>query len=78
MLPLSVLYCQLAPGSMPVTFMVPTLVMPSLLLLPLSVVRANVGADGAALSTVMAAGLLLVAPVLPAVSVCLTTMAPAA
>ena len=52
--------------------------MPSLLLLPLSVVRANVGADGAALSTVMAAGLLLVAPVLPAVSVCLTTMAPAA
>ncbi|MBK9205692.1 MAG: hypothetical protein IPL73_25345 [Candidatus Obscuribacter sp.] len=75
MAPLSVLYCQLAPGSMPVTFTLPRLVMPSLGLAPLSVARARVGADGAALSTVMAAGLLLVVPVLPATSVCLTTMA---
>ena len=36
---------------MPVTLMVPTLVMPSLLELPLSVARAKVGATGGVVST---------------------------
>ena len=44
-----VLYCQVAPASMPETLTVPTLVMPSLA--PLSVARVKVGAAGAAVST---------------------------
>ena len=58
LLPPLVLYCQVAPASMPVTLMVPTLVMPSLLELPSSVARAKVGAAGAVLSIVMAVALL--------------------
>src|SRR3989339_219349 len=43
------LYCQLAPASRPVTLTVPTLVMASPAV-PLSVVRASVGATGAVVS----------------------------
>ena len=53
-----VLYCQVAPVSMPETLMVPTLLMPSVALVPLSVARANVGAAGAVVSTVIATALL--------------------
>ena len=41
LLPLSVLYCHVAPDSMPVTFTVPTLVMPSLALVPEPAARRN-------------------------------------
>ena len=47
-----VLYCQVAPASMPVTLMVPTLVMPSLALMPLSIARAKLGAAGGVVSAV--------------------------
>ena len=50
-LPPLVLYCQVAPASIPVTLMVPTLVMPSVALVPSSLARAKVGATGAAVST---------------------------
>ena len=49
-LPPLVLYCQVAPASMPETLMVPTLVMPSVALVPLSVASAKLGAAGAAVS----------------------------
>ena len=66
MLPLLVLYCHVPPPSRPMTFTVPTLVMPSLLLLPLSVARPSPGATGARVSTLM---LRVPAPLgLPAVS----------
>jgi len=45
-LPLSVLYSQRAPVSRPLTVIAPLLLVPSLALLPVSLVRANVGADG--------------------------------
>ncbi len=48
--PASVLYCQVAPASRPLTATVPTLLTPSLLLLPLSVLSAKVGAAGAVAS----------------------------
>ena len=68
-----VLYCQVAPASMPETLTVPTLVMPSLLELPSAVARAKAGAAGAVVSKVMTAALLDgVAVVLLATSVCLT------
>ena len=52
LLPPLVLYCQLAPASMPETLTVPMLVMPSLALVPLSVASAKVGAAGAVMSAV--------------------------
>ena len=58
LVPPLVLYCQVAPVSMPVTLTVPMLVMPSLAMVPLSVARAKVGAAGAVPSTVMAVALL--------------------
>ena len=76
--PALVLNCQVAPASRPDTFTVPTFVMPSVLLVPLSVAKENPGAAGALVSTVIAAGLLVAAPVLPATSVCLTCTAPLA
>ena len=64
---------------MPVTLTVPTLVMPSLLELPLSVARAKAGAAGALVSTVMAVALLDgVTVVLLAASVWRSWMEPAA
>ena len=48
------LYSQVAPASRPVTLTVPTLVMPSAALAPVSLARASVGA-AAELSTVIAA-----------------------
>ena len=57
---------------------VPTLVMPSLALVPVSLAKPSVGADGAPTSTVIAAALLPTAPMLPAASVCLTCTPPMA
>ena len=51
-LPLSVLYCQVASVSTPPTVMVPSLVAPSVLLLPASDVKASVGALGSVVSKV--------------------------
>ena len=85
LLPPLVLYCQVAPASMPVTLTVPILVMPSLALVPVSAARAKVGAAGGVVSTggtggtgvpgstLMAVELLDgVSVVLLAASVCLT------
>ena len=47
LLPPSVLYCQLAPLVKPETVTVPSLVMPSVALLPVSVDSVSVGAEGA-------------------------------
>ena len=66
LVPLLVLYSQVALSSMPLTLMVPTLVTPSELLAPLSVAREKAGALGAAVSTVRE--MLLVLTVLPAAS----------
>jgi len=73
-----VLYCQVAPVSKPVTVTVPALLMPSVLLAPVSLLRTTLGALGEALSMVKAAALLLAALVLPALSVWRTCTAPAA
>ena len=51
-LPPSVLYSHVAPASMPLTVKLVSLVMLSLLLLPVSDVKATVGADGGVLSIV--------------------------
>ena len=51
-LPLLLLYCHVAPASMPLTVMLLSLVMLSVLLLPVSVVKANAGALGAEVSRV--------------------------
>ena len=50
--PLSVLYCHVAPDSTPLTVTLVPLVMPSVLLSPVSLVKASVGAAGAAVSKV--------------------------
>ena len=76
--PLLTLYCQVAPASRPLTFTVPTPVTPSLLLAPVSEAKTGIGAATAPPTTVMAAGLLLDVPVLPAASTCLTSTAPGA
>ena len=60
-LPPLLLYCQVAPPSMPVTLTVPTLVMPSLALLPLSVASVGTSPDGSTVSRVNAPTLLLTA-----------------
>ena len=73
--PASVEYCQLAPASRPITLTVPLLVMPSLLLLPVSLARARAGAT-AAVSMVTAASWPL-ALVLPARSLWRTKILPA-
>src|SRR6185503_13828219 len=65
--PPSMLYCQVAPASSPLTFTVPLLVIWSLLELPLSVASARLGALGAVASRVIAAP--LADAVLPAPSV---------
>jgi hypothetical protein len=62
------LYCQLAPASKPWTRMRPLVVMPSLLLLPVSKTKLTEGADAAVVSTVIALTAGLLALVLPAVS----------
>ena len=66
--PLSVLYCQVAPASKPEISILLMLVMPSVLLAPLSVVRARVGACGARVS-ILTLGVVPAPPVLPAASV---------
>ena len=76
MAPASVEYCQLAPASRPNTLTVPLLVMPSLLLLPVSAARAMLGAAGVLLSMVIAPSWAL-ALVLPARSLWRTRMLPA-
>ena len=50
--PLSVLYCHVAPASTPLTVTLVPLVMPSVLLLPVSLVKATEGAAGAEVSKV--------------------------
>ena len=70
LLPLLVLYSQVVvPPSSPVTLIRPLLVTPSVVLLPASTANAKVGANGPALSMVMAAGLLVMPDTLPARSV---------
>ena len=49
--PLLVLYCHVAPASTPLTVTLLLLVMPSVLLLPVSLLKASVGAEGAVVST---------------------------
>ncbi len=71
------LYCQVAPGSSPLTLTVPLLVMPSVADTPVSTASAAVGAMGGIVSTVTAPS----APTwltLPATSVWRTSTAPAA
>ena len=75
LLPPLVEYCQLAPASRPVTLTVPLFVMPSLLLVPVSLARARPGAVGALVSMVTAASCAL-ALVLPARSLWRTRMRP--
>ncbi|MCY1241718.1 hypothetical protein D9M72_546380 [compost metagenome] len=65
--PPSVLYSQVAPASMPVTLMVPSLVMPSVAEAPVSLAKAAPGA-ATAVSSVTASGVLL-ALTLPAASI---------
>ena len=48
--PLSMLYCQVASASKPLTVTPPLLVMLSVLLLPVSAVKAKVGAEGGVVS----------------------------
>ena len=67
LLPL-VAYCHVVPPSSPLTVISPLLVILSVLLLPVSLDSAKVGADGTAVSMVMTAAL-LVSAVLPARSV---------
>ena len=64
------LYCQLVPGSSPATSTAPTLVIPSVALLPLSTATFKLGAMGATVSTVMVRS--PCAEVLPAASVAVT------
>jgi len=72
LLPLSVLYCQVALVSSPVTMTVPLLVMLSVLNLPVSENRVKLGAAGGVVSTVIVLVFWLgVVVVLPARSVCL-------
>src|SRR6185436_15431209 len=71
------LYCHDAPASRPVTLTVPTLVLPSLELGPVSLASASPGAAGGAMSTVIAFALLLTVLVLPAASVWRTCTWPA-
>ena len=77
-LPLLVLYCHVAPASTPLTVMLALLVIPSVLLLPLSAVKAKPGALGGVASTVQLLVLLAAVETLPAVSVCRTCTAPVA
>ena len=78
-LPLSVLYCHVASVSTPLTVTLALLVMLSVLLLPESVVKVKLGADGKVVSIVQLLALLLVvAETLPAKSVCRTCTAPLA
>ena len=78
-LPLSLLYCHVAPASMPLMLTLVSLVMLSVLLLPVSVVKANPGADGSVVSIVQLLVLLpVLADTLPATSVCRTFTAPLA
>src|SRR3989338_8053494 len=75
--PLSMLYCQVAPVSRPVTLTEPLLVILSVAPAPVSATSARVWADGAAVSIVKAKAS-LAAPTLPAASVwrTLTLLAP--
>ena len=77
-LPLSVLYCQVAPASTPLTVTPVLLVKPSVLLLPVSAVKAKLGALGSVVSIVQLLVLLPTVDTLPAVSVCRTCTAPVA
>ena len=77
-LPLSVLYCHVASVSTPLTVMALSLVAPSVLLLPLSAVKAKLGALGSVVSIVQLLVLLATVDTLPAVSVCRTCTAPLA
>ena len=77
-LPLLVLYCHVAPASTPLTVMLALLVTPSVLLLPLSAVKAKLGALGNVVSIVQLLVLLATVETLPAVSVCRTCTAPVA
>ena len=78
LVPLLVLYCQVAPVSIPETLTWPLLVMPSLPLDPVSEASAKVGAAGAVRSTTIAAGFDHGVPGFPARSVCRTRMLPMA
>ena len=71
-MPPSTLNCHCAPASSPVTLTWPLLVMPSLLLRPVSLARLSVGVTPT-VSTVTMALILLVPLVLPAASICLTS-----
>ena len=75
--PLLVLNCHEAPDSKPETMTVPTFVMPSTLLEPVSLVSAKVGAAGAVASTVIAEALEPGELVLPARSIWRTWTTPA-
>ena len=78
-LPLSVLYCHVAPASTPLTVTLLLVVMLSVLLLPVSAAKAKAGVLGAEVSMVQLLVLLLVvAETLPAKSVCRTCTAPVA
>ena len=76
--PLSVLYCQVAPVSRPVTFTLPLEVTPSELLDPVSFASERAGAAGAEVSTMIVAALDLAGPVFPARSIWRTWTTPAA
>ena len=69
--PLSVLYCQVAPLSNPVTFTTPLFVIPSEFELPESVARAKLGV-ATVWSTVIALAIFPTELTFPAVSVCFT------
>ncbi len=71
------LYCHVAPGSSPLTFTVPLLVMPSLPDDPVSSASAAVGTAGAIVSTVTAPSVTGV-PTFPATSLWRTSTVPAA
>ena len=72
--PPSVLYCQVAPDSIPETLTVPVLLLPALL----TVGKLKLIAVGAVVSIVMADELVATVLVLPAVSVWRTLISPAA
>ncbi|MCY1241717.1 hypothetical protein D9M72_546370 [compost metagenome] len=79
--PPSVLYSQVAPASMPVTLMVPSLVMPSVAESPVSLARTGVGLTGALTapeSMVICPRAVGAPAVLPARSVCCTRIWPSA
>ncbi len=75
--PPSVLYCQVAPGSSPLTVTVPLLVIPSAGDRPVSTASIAAGASGKVVSTVTALSTDGV-PTLPAASACRTSTVPAA